>query len=242
MGNSAVENQKKSRINICKYCNVPGHNRATCEKKKNDENGINGGAFSSSSDPVPNTPASALPKKKAKKSKNEKKKKKTKAAKNASGASSAADVDLGYLSDNGSSENESVESRNYDGADANSEASAEAPMPEIIDLTDDKWKFHFVPEHSSNTTRSSDVPATESIDGVLPAFSGRNPGSRVNKTPGVPLVKTALQYLMLFFTSAMLQIFITATNSFGRYNNTKWKDKSILFRLLLRNGRRFLVS
>ena len=188
-------------MNICKYCNTPGHNLATCLKKKNDEKGLGGGAVSSSSDPLPNTPASASSKKKAKNSKKNKKKK-AKLANNASGASSAAEVDLGYLSDNGSSENESAHSRNYDGADANSEASSEAARPEIIDLTDEKWKSCAVPELPSVSTRSSTVPATESIDGVLPAFSGRYPGSRVNKTPGVPLVKTALQYLKLFFTSA----------------------------------------
>jgi hypothetical protein len=161
---------------------------------------------------VPNKPTSASPKKKANKSKKDKKKKPG-ITKDGSGTSSAAGVDLGYLSDIDSSENESVHSRNYDGADANSEASAEAPMPEVIDLTDEKWSSFIVPILPSYAARSSTAPVTESIDAVLPAFSGRSPGSIVNKTPGVPLVKTALQYLMLFFTSAMLQIFIAVTNS-----------------------------
>jgi hypothetical protein len=124
----AAESLKKSRINICKYCNIPGHNRATCEKKKNDEKGLNGGAASFSSNPVPNMPASASLKKSAKKSKKDKNKK-TRIAKKASGASYATAVDVGYLSDVGSSDNESINSRNYDGADANSEASKEAPVP-----------------------------------------------------------------------------------------------------------------
>ena len=146
---------------------------------------------------MPSTPASASLKKTAKKSK-EDKMKKTRIAKDASGASSAADVDVGYLSDSGSSENESLHSRNYDGADANSEASAEAPIPVVIDLTNEKWNPLFVPELASIVTRYSAAPLAKSIDRVLPAFSGRNPGCRVNKTPDVTIVKTALQYLMLF--------------------------------------------
>jgi hypothetical protein len=91
-------------------------------------------------------------------------------------------------------------------------------------LTDEKWSSFVVPELPSIATRSSAAPASESIVCVLPNYSGRSPGSRVYKVPGVPLVKTALQYLMLFFTSTIVQIFIAATNSFGRYNNAKWED------------------
>ena len=160
---------------------------------------------------MPNTPASASPKKMVKKSKKDKKKKHG-IAKDGSGASSAAGVDLGYLSVVVSSENASINSRNYDGDDANSEASAEAPVPEVIDLTDEKWSSFVVLELPSIPTRSSAAPVTELIDDVLPNFIGRSLGSRVNKTPGVPLVKTALQYLTLFFTSTILQIFIAATN------------------------------
>jgi hypothetical protein len=213
-----AQKPKKSRTTICKYCKVPGHNQATCEKKKNDAICNIGDAATPSINPVSNTPISALPKKNCGKSKKNIKKKR-KVAKKASGALSTAEVDLNYLSDNGSSENESVQSKNYDGADANSEASAEPLAPEIIDLTDENWKPHTVQSLPSVQTRSSTAPATESVDAVLPPFTGRNPGSRVNTTPGVPLVKTALQYLMLFFTSAILNVFILATNSFGRYNN-----------------------
>jgi hypothetical protein len=86
------------------------------------------------------------------------------------------------------SENESVQSKNYDGADANSEASAELPAPGFIDLTDDDWKAHTVQSLSAVPTRNSTALAVESIDVVLPPFTGRNSGSRVNITPGVPLV------------------------------------------------------
>ena len=124
------------------------------------------------------------------------------------------------------SENESVQSKNYDGADANSEASAELPAPGFIDLTDDDWKTHTFQSLPAVQKRNSTAPAVESINVVLPPFTGRNSGSGVNTSPGVPLGKTALQYLMLFFTSAILHVFIVATNSFGRYNNANWRSES----------------
>ena len=86
------------------------------------------------------------------------------------------------------SENESVQSKNYDGADANSKASAELPAPGFIDLTDDDWKAHTFQSLPAVQKRNSTAPAVESINVVLPPFTGRNSGSRVNITPGVPLV------------------------------------------------------
>ena len=49
-----AENDTKSRMNICKYCNISVHNRATCVTKKNNEKDLSGGAVSSSEEPVPN--------------------------------------------------------------------------------------------------------------------------------------------------------------------------------------------
>jgi len=98
--------------------------------------------------------------------------------------------------------------------------------PDVYDLTEDRWENYCVyPLADDRKTRSSDTKQFEDVKGVLPKFNPRgNVGSRVNKTPGAPLVTTVLQYFSLFFCSMILGRFIDQTNKYGKYNYKRWKD------------------
>ena len=87
-------------------------------------------------------------------------------------------------------------------------------------------------------TRSSSAPMKESIDEVIPPFTSRHiPGSRIgemNRTllaSGQYLITSVLDVFMLFFTAAVLTVFVNATNEHGKNNTSQakraWKDVTI---------------
>lgn len=71
------------------------------------------------------------------------------------------------------------------------------------------------------------VGKVESLDSTLPIFKGRNSGSRVNKTPGAPLVSTTVDYFMLFWDTVIIGCFIAASNAYGEYVVKKWTTLTI---------------
>ncbi len=71
------------------------------------------------------------------------------------------------------------------------------------------------------------VALAEPITNVLPTFKGRNPGTRVNKTPGAPLVFTAADFFFLMWDTMMLGMFVAATNAYGAFNIARWKTLTI---------------
>jgi len=71
------------------------------------------------------------------------------------------------------------------------------------------------------------VGLAEPITSVLPTFKGRNPGTRVNKTPGAPVVSTAADFFFLMWDMVMLGIFVAATNAYGQFNIARWNTVTI---------------
>ena len=151
---------------------------------------------------------------------NKKSKKKKKGGKSRVAKVPDEPFDQNDLSTEGSdSEVEPDNLKNYDGGDDNSDDEIEGNAQNPIDLTDDKWQ-------TTPLSPIYEIGGSENIENVLPEFKGRHPGSQVNRTNTATLVKTALQYFMLFFTSAILKTFIQATNAFGQYTTpgNRWKD------------------
>jgi len=138
------------------------------------------------------------------------------------------------LSADSSESGDSAESRNFDGGDVGSSDDEAAPAAasgsgrsaaDPISLLGPFEKAEIPP-----LPKVPDGSADEDIKSVLPPFDASNhSGSRVNMTAGVagtPLIKTALQYFMLFFTSVILKTFLDATNAWGAYTepSNRWND------------------
>ena len=186
-----------------------------CPSKNNDDIPSQSQAASINPSGASNQRILPPPKKKKKKTK-----KKIKGGKSRVAKVPGEPYDQNDLSSEGSdSEVEPDNEKNYDGGDDNSDHEVEGNALNPIDLTDDKWQT--TPLHPI-----CEIGGPENIENVIPEFKGRHPGSQVNRTGTAKLVKSALQYFMLFFTSIILKTFIEATNAFGQYTTpgNRWKD------------------
>ena len=183
----------------CSHCKKVGHNKATC----------------------PDVPENSK-KPKGEKSHDKIKKGAAGASKAVSGAKrksaakeddeNVADAEQSDGSDSSSDSGaeDFVVGGNLDGGEGEND---EEEDNEIEILVDGAWIKCLVPELYHHETRSVDGAIKEDIRNVLPVFQGRHSGSRVNMTPGVPRISTAMEYFMLFFTNAMLGVFVAASNA-----------------------------